>query len=53
MRISEELALVDADDDLRSGVLTIRPSKFGKSRLVPIHPSQPLIRCANASRLMP
>jgi integrase len=39
MRISEALALVDADVDLKSGVLTIRQSKFGKSRLVPLHPT--------------
>lgn len=37
MRISEALALTDADVDLRAGVLTIRHSKFGKSRLVPLH----------------
>ena len=37
MRISEALALVDADVELKSGVLTIRQSKFGKSRLVPLH----------------
>jgi integrase len=37
MRISEALALVDADVDLKSGVLTIRQSKFGKSRLVLLH----------------
>src|SRR5262249_54863243 len=37
LRISEALALVDADVDLKSGVLTIRQSKFGKSRLVPLH----------------
>jgi integrase len=39
MRISEALALVDADVDLKAGVLTIRQSKFGKSRLVPLHPT--------------
>jgi integrase len=39
LRISEALTLCDADVDLKSGVLTIRQSKFGKSRLVPIHPS--------------
>lgn len=37
MRISEALALTDADVDLRAGVLTIRHGKFGKSRLVPLH----------------
>ena len=39
LRISEALALLDADVDLKVGVLTIRQSKFGKSRLVPLHPS--------------
>ena len=39
LRISEALGLLDADVDLKGGVLTIRQSKFGKSRLVPLHPS--------------
>jgi integrase len=39
LRISEALALRDVDVDLKSGMLTIRQSKFGKSRLVPLHPS--------------
>jgi integrase len=39
LRISEALALTDADVDLKTGVLMIRRSKFGKSRLVPLHPS--------------
>ncbi len=39
LRISEALALRDADVDLKSGALTILRSKFGKSRLVPLHPS--------------
>ena len=33
------LGLLDADVDLRSSVMTIRQSKFGKTRLVPLHPS--------------
>jgi integrase len=38
LRISEAVALDEPDDvDLRAGVLTIRRTKFGKSRLVPIH----------------
>jgi integrase len=37
MRISEALALDRGDVDLERGVLTIRWSKFGKSRLVPLH----------------
>ena len=39
LRISAALGLLDADVDLKGGVLTIRQSKFGKSRLVPLHPS--------------
>jgi integrase len=39
LRISEALGLLDADVDLRAGVLTIRQSKFGKTRMVPLHPS--------------
>ena len=39
LRISEALGLLDADVDLSAGVLTIRQSKFGKTRLVPLHPS--------------
>ena len=39
LRISEALDLLDADVDLSAGVLTIRQSKFGKTRLVPLHPS--------------
>lgn len=39
LRISEALDLLDGDVDLQSGELTIRHSKFGKSRLVPLHPS--------------
>ncbi len=39
LRISEALALRDADVDLKVGVLTIRRGKFGKSRLVPLHPT--------------
>ena len=39
LRISEALGLLDADVDLSASVLTIRQSKFGKTRLVPLHPS--------------
>jgi integrase/recombinase XerD len=39
LRISEALNLNVEDVDLDQGVLTIRNSKFGKDRLVPIHPS--------------
>ena len=39
LRISEALELLDGDVDLQAGELTIRHSKFGKSRRVPLHPS--------------
>ena len=39
LRISEVLALTRDDVDLRNGLLTIRGAKFGKTRLVPLHPS--------------
>ena len=39
LRISEARNLQTDDVDLKKGVLTIRGTKFGKSRLVPIHPS--------------
>ncbi len=39
MRISEALALDRGDIDLEEEVLTIRRTKFGQSRLVPIHSS--------------
>ena len=37
MRISEAVALDQQDVDLIGGTLTIRQSKFGKSRMIPIH----------------
>ena len=37
MRISEALALTNADVDLKQGMLTIHLAKFGKSRQVPLH----------------
>lgn len=39
LRISEALALLVGDVDLKHGVVTIRHTKFGKSRAVPMHPS--------------
>lgn len=39
LRISEALNLNDLDVDLDGGVLTVRQTKFGKSRQVPLHPS--------------
>jgi integrase/recombinase XerD len=39
MRLREALTMTREDVDLKAGVLTIRGSKFLKSRLVPLHPS--------------
>jgi integrase/recombinase XerD len=39
LRANEALHLVRDDVDLVNGVLTIRDTKFGKSRYVPLHPS--------------
>lgn len=39
LRISEALKLDRRDVDLIEGVLAIRRTKFGKSRLVPVHPT--------------
>src|SRR5262249_30879570 len=39
LRLGEALNLKLDDIDLRNNVLTIENAKFGKSRLVPIHPS--------------
>ncbi|MCP4285498.1 MAG: tyrosine-type recombinase/integrase [Gammaproteobacteria bacterium] len=39
MRVSEVLALDHEDVDLGEGILSIRRTKFGKSRLVPVHSS--------------
>lgn len=39
LRVSEALALEREDVDLDGGVLRVRRAKFGKSRLVPLHPS--------------
>lgn len=39
LRISEALHLCREDADLEAGVLTIRETKFHKSRLVPLHAS--------------
>ena len=37
MRLSEAIGLQRSDVNLDEGVLTVRQSKFGKSRLVPLH----------------
>jgi integrase len=39
LRVSEAIHLRDADVDLKQGMLTIRQTKFAKSRQLPIHPS--------------
>jgi integrase len=39
LRISEALSLKNADVDLKTGMLSIHLSKFGKSRQVPVHAS--------------
>ena len=39
LRISEAMHLLDADVDLKLGMLTVRQSKFAKSRQLPLHPS--------------
>jgi integrase len=39
MRLGEAINLHPQDVDWSEGVLTIRGAKFGKSRLVPLHPS--------------
>ena len=50
LRISEARNLQTEDVDLKEGVLTIRGAKFGKSRLVPIHPSTRKVLSDYASR---
>jgi integrase/recombinase XerD len=39
MRCNEPLRLDRGDVDLQNGVLTVRDTKFGKSRYVPVHPT--------------
>lgn len=39
LRVGEAIALQRDDVDLSDGLLTIREAKFGRSRLVPLHPS--------------
>lgn len=39
MRVGEALGLCRDDVDLAKGVITVREAKFGRSRLVPLHPS--------------
>ena len=58
LRLSEACRLACRDVDLADGVLTVRESKFRKSRLVPLHPTvtEALARyvaCRNACRGVP
>ena len=39
LRVAEVVRLDDADVDVAQGTLTVRASKAGKSRLLPLHPS--------------
>lgn len=39
LRVAELVALDDQDTDLTRGHVTIRRGKFGKSRLLPVHPT--------------
>jgi integrase/recombinase XerD len=50
MRISEALNLRPKDVDWSEGVLTIHGSKFGKSRLLPLHASTRKVLSAYAER---
>lgn len=51
LRINEALHLDRSDVDLETGVLLIRRTKFGKSRLVPIHPTtQQALRAYSQAR---
>src|ERR1017187_3472247 len=50
LRISEALNLRSTDVDWSEGILTIRDSKFGKSRLIPLHTSTLKVLSDYASR---
>jgi integrase len=39
LRLSEAIALDEADVDLSAGILHVRRTKFGKSRFIPLHES--------------
>jgi len=39
MRVGEAIRLDNGDVDLKHGVLTVRQTKFGKTRELPLHPS--------------
>lgn len=42
LRLSEACHLLPRDVDLANGILTVRESKFRKSRLIPLHPTATL-----------
>jgi integrase len=46
LRLGEALRLTCEDVDVCAGVLTVRGTKFGKSRLVPLHTSTPQVLAA-------
>ena len=50
IRISEALGLTLEDVDVQAGVLTVRGTKFGKSRLVPLHASTQQVLAAYTLR---
>lgn len=50
VRLGEALNLACEDIDWKEGLLTIRRTKFGKSRLVPLHPSTLEVLAACAKR---
>jgi site-specific recombinase XerD len=51
LRLGEAIGLTRDDVDLTEGVLTIRDTKFGHCRLVPLHPSAiDVLRCYVARR---
>jgi len=50
LRVGEARHLLPTDVDLAAGLLTIRNTKFGKSRLVPIHPSTQRVLARYAAR---
>jgi len=50
LRISEALNLQPADIDWSEGVLTIRDTKFGKTRLIPLHTSSLQVLSKYAAR---
>jgi integrase len=50
MRLSEVIGLQRGDVDLDDGILTIRETKFGKSRLLPLHPTTCAVLLSYAER---